>query len=84
MKDLQKLNLKTLRAYLLKEAFRPFWKCRSVQAARRFLDQWLWMATHSRLVPLRNFARMVRSHIEGILSYFRYHITNGVVEALCG
>ena len=49
-------NLKSVRAYLLKESLRELWVCRSRQAAQRCLRQWCWMATHWRLTPLRDRA----------------------------
>lgn len=82
LSDLEKLNLKINRAYLLKEAFRRFWDYTSQGWAKKYLDQWFWWATHSRLEPLRNFAWMLRNHEEGILSYFKVPIDNGCVEGL--
>lgn len=80
--ELLEWNLKSVRAYLLKESFRELWSCRSRQAAERFLRQWCWMATHSRLTPLRDFAYMVRRHIDGILAWFEERVSNGIAEAL--
>lgn len=80
--ELERLNLKVNRAYLLKEAFREFWNYRRPAWARRYLDRWFWWATHSRLPPMREFAWMVRRHEEDILNYFRMPIDNGTVEGL--
>ena len=80
--DLEKLNLKTNRAYLLKEAFRNFWDYRYQAWAESYLDQWIWWATHSRLEPMRDFAWMVKRHKEGILNYFRARVTNASVEGM--
>ncbi|MEJ5378065.1 MAG: ISL3 family transposase, partial [bacterium] len=82
LSELEKLNLKINRAYLLKEAFRRFWNYLHPAWANRFLQQWFWWATHSRLQPMRNFAWMLRRHQENILSYFNVRIDNGAVEAL--
>jgi transposase len=79
---LLKLNLRSVKAYLLKEEFRLLWDCTSIIEAKVFLKSWLWRATHSRLEPLRNFAWMVKRHIEGILAWFKLPISNGIVEAL--
>jgi transposase len=79
---LEKLNLKIHRAYLLKESFRQFWTYRVKGWAARFLQQWFWWATHSRLEPMRDFAWLLRRHEENILSYFKMPITNGTVEGL--
>jgi transposase len=82
LSDLEKLNLKINRAYLLKEAFRRFWDYTYPAWAKKYLDQWFWWATHSRLKPMRDFAWMVRRHQDDILSYFKVRIDNGAVEAL--
>jgi transposase len=80
--DLERLNLKINRAYLLKEAFREFWDYTTVGWAKRYLDKWFWWATHSRLEPMRDFAWMLRRHQENVLTYFRLPIDNGSVEGL--
>ncbi len=79
---LEKLNLRSNRAYLLKESFREFWNYKRKGWAKRFLRKWFWWATHSRLKPMRDFAWMLRRHEEGILSYFDERISNGAVEGM--
>lgn len=82
LSQLEKLNLKINRAYLLKEQFRQFWDLPSLKEARTFLQQWFWLATHSRLKPLRDFAWMLRRHETHILNYFRLNITAGRTEGM--
>jgi len=82
LSELEKLNLKINRAYLLKEAFRQFWTYTYPAWAKKYLDQWFWWATHSRLKPLRDFAWLIRRHQDDILNYFKVRIDNGAVEAL--
>ena len=82
LSDLEKLNLKINRAYLLKEAFRNFWDYTYPAWAKKYLNQWFWWATHSRLEPMRKFAWMIRRHQEDILNYFKVRIDNGAVEGL--
>ncbi|MGC9424159.1 ISL3 family transposase [Vibrio sp.] len=82
LSDLEKLNLKINRAYLLKEAFRKFWDYSYKAWARKYLNQWFWWATHSRLKPMRDFAWMIRRHQDDILNYFKVPIDNGAVEGL--
>ena len=82
LKELEELNLKINRAYLLKEAFRGFWNYRRPSWAKRYLDQWFWWATHSRLQPMRDFAWMLRRRQDDLLNYFRLPINNGTVEGL--
>lgn len=82
LSDLEHMNLKTVRAYLLKELFAHLWTYKRKGWAKRFLDRWFWWATHSRLKPLRDFAWMLRKHEDGILAYFDCRIDNGLVEAM--
>ena len=82
LSELQRLNLKINRAYLLKETFAHFWDYRRAGWAKRYLTHWFWWATHSRLPPLRDFAWMLRRHERDILNYFRMPIDNGTVEGL--
>jgi transposase len=82
LSEISKLNLKVNRAYLLKEGFRHFWDYAYRRNAEKYLDDWLWMATHSRLEPLRDFAWMIRKRKENILNYFKVPLTNGSVEGM--
>jgi len=82
LSELEQLNLKINRAYLLKEAFREFWDYTNPDRARRYLGKWFWWATHSRLQPMRDFAWMLRRHQQGLLNYFTMPIHNGTVEGL--
>jgi len=79
---LEKLNLRTNRAYLLKEAFRELWAYARRGWARRFLKKWFWWATHSRLESMRDFAWTLRRHEEDILNYFDVPISNSAVEGM--
>ena len=80
--ELERLNLKINRAYLLKETFAQFWSYRHAGWAKRYLTRWFWWATHARLPPMRDFAWMLRRHGEDILNYFRMPLDNGTVEGL--
>jgi len=82
LSDLLKMNLKIVKAYLLKELFRKLWDYKRRGWAAKYLKRWFWWATHSRIKPLRDFAWILRRHEEGILSYFDLRIDNGLVEAM--
>lgn len=75
-------NQPIVRAYYLKEAFQCFWEYRSEGWAARYLQHWLWWASHSRLEPFRRFARMIRSHLDGILAWSRLWISNAALEGM--
>ena len=82
LSDLEKLNLKINRAYLLKEGFRKFWDYSYPAWAKKYLNQWFWWATHSRLKPMRDFAWMIRRYQDDILNYFKVPIDNGAVDEM--
>jgi transposase len=70
------------RAWYLKEDFQRFWDYLSEGWAEKHLRKWLWWASHSRLEPFQEFARMVREHLDGILAWTKLRITNGALEGM--
>jgi transposase len=77
-------KLATARAWMLKETFQHFWYYRSLTWAGYFLDYWTERALRSRLEPMKKVARMLRTHQELLLNWFRAkgEISSGVVEGL--
>jgi transposase len=75
-------HLKTGRAWALKEAFREFWDYDTTGWAKRFWDRWYFWATHSRLPPMIEVARMIARHLPNVLTYFKHPVTNAVAEGL--
>ena len=77
-------NLKTVRSYLLKEDFQSFWEYRSAYWAAHFLDRWCGRAMRSRIEPIKKVAKMLRTHRELILNWFRAKkaFSSGIVEGL--
>jgi transposase len=84
LRDLLRYNLKTVRAYLLKEAFQQLWDYNSATWAGKFLDDWCRQVMRSRIEPMKKIARSLRDHRELILNYFRAQklLSSGVVEGL--
>jgi transposase len=84
LRDLLRYNLQTVRAYLLKEDFQHFWNYDSPAWAGKFLDQWCFQTMRSRIEPMKKIARMLRSHRELLLNYFkaRKAYSSGVIEGL--
>ncbi len=84
LRDLLRYNLKTVRAYLLKEAFQQLWEYNSPAWAGKFLDEWCRQAMRSRIEPMKKIARSLRNHRELILNYFRAQklLSSGVMEGL--
>ena len=84
LRQLLGYNLKSVRAYLLKEEFQQFWDYETPAWAAKFLDQWCHRAMRSRIDPIKKFAATVRTHRELLLNYFRARkqFSSGVVEGL--
>lgn len=84
LRDLLAYNLRTVRAYLLKEDFQHFWNYNSPTWAGKFLDFWCQEVMRSRLEPMKKVARMLRSHRGLLLNYFKAKkaFSSGVVEGL--
>ena len=79
--NLATANLKTGRAYRIRLAFQELYR-QPANNAEAFLKQWYWWATHSRLPPMIEAARMVKRHWTGILRWFHSRIANGLMEAI--
>jgi transposase len=70
LRELLTINLRTVKAYLLKEQFQHFWSYKSYGGAQRFLARWTTMAMRSRLDPFKKFARTLRDHQRELLNWF--------------
>jgi transposase len=75
-------ELKVGRAWALKEAFRHFWDFIRECAARSFFTRWYFRATHARLKPIIDVAKMLKRHLVGLLAHCAHDITNAVTEGL--
>ncbi len=84
LRDLLRYNLKSVRAYLLKEDFQQFWNYDSPTWAGKFLDQWCTQVMRSSIEPLKKFARTLRTHRALLLNYFRARkaFSSGVIEGM--
>lgn len=84
LRDLLKYNLKSVRAYLLKEDFNGLWNYVSAGWADKFLDRWCRRAMRSRIDPIKDFARSIRRHQPLILNWFKAKkaFSSGIVEGL--
>jgi transposase len=84
LSELLKYNLRTVRAYLLREDFQRLWEYKSAAWAGKFLDEWTGRVMRSRLEPMKKVARTIRSHRPLILNWFRARgeVSSGAVEGL--
>tara|TARA_B100000745_G_C20131717_1_gene387831 strand:+ start:299 stop:1555 length:1257 start_codon:yes stop_codon:yes gene_type:complete len=84
LSELLQYNLKSIRAYLLREDFNGFWEYVSPAWAEKFLDRWTRRVMYSKIEPMKKVARTIRQHRELILNWFRAKkaISNGIVEGM--
>ena len=84
LKELLQYNLKSVRAYLLKEDFNGFWEYVSPVWAEKFLDKWCTRVMRSRIEPMKKVAKTIRNHKPLILNWFKAKkaFSSGVVEGL--
>lgn len=84
LRELMRCNLRTVRAYLLKEDFQQFWEYESATWAGKFLDEWCTDVMRSRVDPMKKVAKMIRRHRELILNWFKAKgkLSSGIVEGL--
>lgn len=84
LSDVLQYDLKSVRAYLLKESFQLFWNYTSPYWAEWYLKKWCARAMRSRLEPIKKFVKSLRRHQPLILNWFKAKktISSGVVEGL--
>jgi transposase len=82
--DLLKYNLKSIRAYLLKEDFQQFWQYVRPAWAEKFLKEWCRKTMLSKIEPMKKVAKALRKHQALILNWFRAkgEISQAAVEGL--
>jgi transposase len=79
---LRSSNLRTARAWAIKESLRELWGQRSRAAGERWWKRWYSWATRSRLEPVKKVAGMMKRHLPNVLTYFKHRITNAGSEAI--
>ncbi|WP_419600333.1 transposase [Thiolapillus sp.] len=84
LKEILRYNLKTIRAYLLKEDFNGFWEYVSPAWAEKFLDRWCIRVMRSQIEPMKKVAKTIRAHKPLILNWFKAKkaFSSGIVEGL--
>jgi transposase len=82
LKDLLHINRKINKVYILKDDLKELWHYKSEAWARKFFQSWYRRAIYSRIEPLKDFARMLKRHLDGIINHCRYQIHTGILEGI--
>ena len=75
-------DLKTARAWAIKESLRHFWSYKRRGWGEKHFKAWYFWATHSRLKPVIDAAKTLKRHEAGLLSYFAHRVSNAGAEGL--
>ena len=100
LKDANKLNLaqladlealvrqyatkRTARAWLYREQLREILERKQIHVVSEMLRQWCTNVMRSKVEPMKEVARLIRRHFEGIVAWTQTRQTNGFIEAING
>lgn len=79
---LRKSNLKTARAWAIKETLMDFFRYTQVKRASDFFRSWFRWASRSKLRPILRLAHTLKNRLGTLLNYCKWPITNAASEAL--
>ena len=82
LESLRSMDLKTSRAYQMKLNLQHFYSISDRETAEAYLKKWYFWLTHSRLEPMIRLAKTIKKHWNGIINYFDFKVTNGLMEGL--
>lgn len=75
---------RTARAWLYREQLRDILERKQINVVRGMLSQWCTNVMRSKVEPMKEVARLIRNHMEGIVAWAQTRQTNGFLEALNG
>jgi transposase len=82
LSELLAVNRRLFKAYLAKEKLDQLWNYQYEGAMLRYLQQWINDLRWQRLKPMEKLARMLLTHLDGILNYCKTKVPMGMVEAI--
>ena len=77
---LKSLKLKTSRAWAIRELFGEFWDQAGPFTGNLFFREWYSWASRCRLKPMVEVAKMLKRHLDEMLSWFDHRISNAIAE----
>ena len=75
---------RTARAWLYRENLREILERKQINVVAALLRQWCTNVMRSKVEPMKDVARMIRKHFDGILAWSQTRQTNGFLEAING
>ena len=80
--ELLQANRKLTTVYVLKDDLKHLWDYVYEGSARRFWEQWYSRAMHSRIEPLKKFARRLKEYLPGIIAHCRWPLHTSLLEGI--
>ncbi len=80
--ELRKRDLKTGKAWAIKENLRELWKCETRGAAWEHWWKWYRWAVRCTLKPVEEAATTLKDHLRNILTYFSHRTTTATCEGM--
>lgn len=80
----QAAGKRTLRAWQYRENLRQILQRKQPNVVRGMLESWCTGVMRSKVEPMKKVAKMIRSHLDGIVAWTRTRQTNGFLEAING
>lgn len=80
--DQKGFRLKSYRAMRMREYFQEAYREETFASFRKHLYKWYWWATHSRIRPMVEVAKTIRTHWLGVLNWVKNRDSNGILEGL--
>ena len=75
---------RTARAWAYREQLREILDRKQINVVRALLGQWCTNVLRSKVEAMKEVARLIRRHIEGVVAWARTRQTSGFLEALNG
>lgn len=75
---------RTARAWVYREQLREILDRKQINVLSAALRQWCTNVLRSKVEPMKQVARLIRRHFEGIVAWAQTRATNGFLEALNG
>lgn len=75
---------RTARAWVYKEQLREILERKQINVVRAMPQHWCTCVMRSKVDPMKDVARMIRSHLQGIVAWAQTRQTNGFLEAING
>ena len=75
---------RTARAWLYREQLREILERKQIHVVSTMLAQWCSNVMRSKVEPMKEVAKMIRSHFDGIVAWAQTRQTNGFIEAING